>query len=226
VPTILIARHAQASFGAPDYDVLSPAGIEQAKALALDLERRGVRIDRVVSGPAARHRDTARPIASVAGAVRTVDPLWDEYRTDDILAHHSLTDARLEDGSRGTPPLTSRDFQDLLDRALLGWIAAGVEGPSLEPWPAFAARVEAALADAARDLGRAETALVCTSGGPLAAICVQLLRLPAPALVGFNRVAVNTGVTKAVYGRSGTTLVSFNEHGHLERDGGSLVTYR
>jgi hypothetical protein len=37
-------------------------------------------------------------------------------------------------------------------------------------------------------------------------------------------VTVNAGVTKVVRGRSGTTLVSFNEHGHLEADG--LVTYR
>jgi hypothetical protein len=29
-----------------------------------------------------------------------------------------------------------------------------------------------------------------------------------------------------VHGRGGTTLVSFNEHAHLERNGSSLVTYR
>jgi hypothetical protein len=55
---------------------------------------------------------------------------------------------------------------------------------------------------------------------------VRLLELPASAVVAFNRVAVNTGVTKVVHGRGGTTLVSFNEHGHLEQRGGSLVTYR
>ncbi len=46
------------------------------------------------------------------------------------------------------------------------------------------------------------------------------------AFVAFNRVTANTGVTKVVHGRSGTTLVSFNEHAHRERDGRSLVTYR
>ena len=82
-----------------------------------------------------------------------------------------------------------------------------------------------------RDLaGRLEsgsTALVCTSGGPLAAACVQLLDLPPAAFVRFNRVTVNTGITKVVTGRGGTTLVSFNEHAHLEQDPSrSLVTYR
>ena len=32
-----------------------------------------------------------------------------------------------------------------------------------------------------------------------------------------NRVAVNAGITKVVVGAQGTTLVSFNEHGHLEQ---------
>jgi hypothetical protein len=67
---------------------------------------------------------------------------------------------------------------------------------------------------------------VFTSGGTLAALCVALLQLPDDAFVAFNRVSVNTGVTKVVHGRSGTTLVSFNEHGHLERGASALVTYR
>jgi len=67
---------------------------------------------------------------------------------------------------------------------------------------------------------------VFTSGGVLAAACVQLLALADHTLVALNRVAVNTGITKIVHGGRGTTLVSFNEHAHLERDGFSLVTYR
>jgi broad specificity phosphatase PhoE len=227
VPTILLARHAQASFGAPDYDVLSPDGNEQAHALADDIERRGVRVDRVVTGSLTRQRDTAAPVAVAASVVAAVDPRWDEYLTDDILAHHSAAGARLESSPGAEAlPLSSRDFQDVLERALLAWIAAGAEGPTAEPWLAFAARVDAALADVVRVLGRGETALVCTSGGVLGAICVRLLGLPAPALVAFNRVSVNAGVTRVVHGRGGTTLVSFNEHAHLERPGGSLVTYR
>ena len=62
--------------------------------------------------------------------------------------------------------------------------------------------------------------------GAVAAACVALLGVPAPAMVTFNRVAVNAGVTKLVIGRGGTTLISFNDHAHLERDGASLVTYR
>ncbi|MEC8667907.1 MAG: histidine phosphatase family protein, partial [Pseudomonadota bacterium] len=33
MPTLYLIRHGQASFGADDYDVLSPIGHEQARAL-------------------------------------------------------------------------------------------------------------------------------------------------------------------------------------------------
>jgi broad specificity phosphatase PhoE len=221
VPTILLARHAQASFGAADYDVLSALGGEQAQALAAALRERGVRVDRAVSGSLARQRDTLAAL----GAAAAVDARWDEYRADDILAHHSDSGARLERAG-GAPALTSRDFQPLLERALLAWIDAGAESPAAESWAAFAARVRDALADLVRDLGRGETALVCTSGGVLAAVCVERLGLPPSAFVALNRVAVNAGLTKLVHGRGGTSLVSFNEHGHLERPDGSLVSYR
>ncbi len=45
------------------------------------------------------------------------------------------------------------------------------------------------------------------------------------SFIAFNRAAVNTGLTKLIHGRRGSTLVSFNEHGHLERGECSLVTY-
>jgi broad specificity phosphatase PhoE len=215
VPTLLLVRHGQASFGAGPYDALSDTGRAQAARLAADLERRGVAYERVVSGDMARQRDTAEAF----GRDVEIDPRWNEYAADEILAHHSDSDVRLEQGKPLT--LTPREFQAVLDGALLAWIAAGQDSPCAESWPAFAARVRAAIADAA---GR--STLACTSGGVIAAACVALFDAPAESLVAFNRVTVNTGVTKLVRGRSGTSLVSFNEHGHLESPDDALVTYR
>src|SRR5439155_25415355 len=180
-------RHAQGSFGTADYDILSATGVAQAAALAADLRRRGVRVDEVVSGSLVRQRDTAEPIAAAAGCPVTIDPRWDEYDSDDILTHHSTSNVREErrPGS-DAPAISSREFQDILDGALLAWMAAGADGPAAEPWPAFAARVRAAIGDLAGGLGSGRTALVCTSGGVLAATCVALLGVPAPALVAFN----------------------------------------
>ena len=75
-------------------------------------------------------------------------------------------------------------------------------------------------------LGSGETALVCSSGGVIGGICAALMGMAPTGLVAFNRVAVNTGVARLVSGRQGVTLVSFNEHGHLDGLDPSLRTYR
>jgi broad specificity phosphatase PhoE len=225
MPSVLLVRHGQASFGGPDYDVLSDTGHRQAAAVADELRARGVRVDRLVCGGLARQRDTAAPLAEWLGVPAEVDARWDEYRTEDLLEHHSDALVR-ESRPAGSPApeISSRDFQAILETALLDWIGAGPDGPADEPYPAFAGRVGAALGELADGLGSGETAVVCTSGGVLAAVCVELLGVPPQALVPFNRVAVNGAITKLAHGRSGTTLVSFNEHGHLENP--DLVTYR
>lgn len=225
MPTVLLLRHAQASYGAADYDVLSDVGRRQAEVFAADLARRGVVLGRIVSGSLRRQLDTAAPLASgVAGGVE-VDPGWDEYASDDVLAHHSAAAARLEtDGDAA--PLSSRDFQVIMDAALHGWVAAGAQSTAAEPWPAFAARASAALDRLTAGLEPGQTALACTSGGVIAALCVALLDVPAAALVRLNRVAVNTAVTRLAHSARGTSLVTFNEHAHLDADGAALRTMR
>ena len=228
MPAILLVRHAQASFGAADYDVLSERGHEQSRAVAQELAERGEPPTRIVSGSLVRQRGTAEAIAHAAGVAEVAtDARWDEYGSEDVLAHHSEAVARLErPEGHAAPPLSNREFQALLDDALLAWIAAGDGGPADEPFPAFTGRVAAALTELAGSLGSGETAVVCTSGGVVAAVCVALLGVPAEAFVALNRVSVNAGITKVVTGRSGTSLVSFNEHAHLERGRVQLVTYR
>jgi broad specificity phosphatase PhoE len=74
--------------------------------------------------------------------------------------------------------------------------------------------------------GKGQTALVISSGGAIAALTVALLGLPPSALIAFNHVSVHTGITKLVVGRSGTTLISSNEHAHVEEADASLISYR
>lgn len=227
VPSILLVRHGQASFGADDYDVLSDTGLRQAEVLAAEHARRGLTFDVVVSGGLRRQRDTAEVLARAADTAVEIDPGWDEYDADDILTHHARTDVRLETApGTAAPAVSSRDFQALLDGALTDWISAGESGGAREPWPVFDARVRGAMERLAGRLGSGETALVCSSGGVIGGICAALMGMAPTGLVAFNRVAINTGVTRVVSGRQGITLVSFNEHGHLDGLDPSLRTYR
>jgi broad specificity phosphatase PhoE len=226
VPTILLVRHGQASFGAADYDVLSPLGQQQSRALDAELQRRGARVDRVVCGTLRRQRDT---VATLAAAGRpSIDPRLNEYDSDGILIAH--TDSALRQQSQGPPPpdvaAASRSFQTVLDDGLRAWIAAGTSGPAAETYPAFAGRVRQSIEGVAAGLQSGQTALICTSSGVISAACTALMGLPDEAFIAFNRVTVNAGITTIAVGRGGRTLVSFNEHGYLEAAGESLLSYR
>jgi broad specificity phosphatase PhoE len=212
VPTLLLVRHAQGSFGGADYVVLSEVGHEQATALADDLERRGVGVSRVIAGSLARQRDTATPVAERFGLRAETDDRWNEYESEEIVASHASPS--LFEG-------TQREFQALLDEALVQWVRQ-----KNGSWVVFRDRVQAAFTELTNSLESGETAVVSTSGGPIAAIGVALLGLPPERFVALNRVMLNGSVTKVVTGSAGATLVSFNEHAYLERRDRSLLTYR
>jgi broad specificity phosphatase PhoE len=227
VPAVILVRHGQASFGEADYDRLSTRGVQQAHVVAEQLLRQGARVELALSGALGRQRATAEPIAAALGRDLELDSRWDEYDSDDILAHHSTSAVRQDrPPGNNAPEVSSREFQAVLERAVLDWIAAGGAGPAAESWPRFSQRVGAALTEVGRRLSSGQTALVCTSGGVLAALCTQILAVPDPTFVTFNRVTVNAGISRVLIGRSGATLLSFNEQAHLLSGGTSLVTYR
>jgi broad specificity phosphatase PhoE len=215
MPSLLLIRHGQASYGTADYDVLSERGHEQAAAVHRALTRSGVEPAWLLSGSLQRQLGTAAPWG---GDVR-VDARWNEYDADDILRHHSASAARLEGGDAPS----STDFQRVLDEGMLAWMAAGAGGGAAEVWPAFHDRVRDALHDATSALGKGETGVVFTSGGVIALVCVLVLGI-APELVPvLNRTSVNASVTRLISGRRGLSLLAFNEHGHLDP---ALVTFR
>jgi broad specificity phosphatase PhoE len=212
VGVLLLVRHGQASFGADDYDVLSALGAEQGRRAGARLAAGADGVRRVVSGGLRRQQDTARALVEAAGIAVPVetDPRWDEYDADDVVT--------------GLPPRTTPDnasFQLLLDDALLRWTGGEHDADYRESWPAFAARVRAGLEDALAGPG---TTIVVTSAGPIGVCSADLLALPSPGWTRIARVQVNAALTKVVSGRSGTSLVSVNDHAHLEEPG--LTTYR
>jgi len=61
----------------------------------------------------------------------------------------------------------------------------------------------------------------------IAGLAASLIGVPERAFVPLNRVSVNASITKVIVGSQGKTLVSYNDHSHLEDAGGDdLVTYR
>ena len=71
-----------------------------------------------------------------------------------------------------------------------------------------------------------QTAVVFTSGGPVSWVTATLADGGLPAWTRLSKVVVNSSVTKVLSGRRGTSLITFNDHSHLEGGDPDLLTYR
>jgi broad specificity phosphatase PhoE len=219
VGQILLVRHGQASWDGEDYDVLSEVGHRQGELLGAALTARGIRPDLVVTGGMRRHRETVENLVAAANLGHVgaeLDAGWDEYDHVSMLAQVPTSFA-------GDKPRAA-EFQAWMEQATDRWVRGENADDYHEPFADFTDRVEAALRRTA-EAAEGRTALVVTSGGPISWVTTTLLGGDAALWSRLNVVCINSGVTKLVTGRRGVTLVSFNEHTHLESQPG-LLTYR
>lgn len=219
---LLLVRHGQASFGSADYDVLSPAGWEQAELLGAHLAAAGVRPTALVRGDMRRHRETLESMAKGAGwSLDDVveDAAWNEFDHLGIVA-----------GFPDTPQgeLDRRQFQQVFEQATARWTSG--EGEYDETYAAFRDRTSGAMARAVEAAGSGATVVAVTSGGVIAALVAALVDPDCTDDAAFarrwqrlNTVVVNSAVTRVVVGATGARLLTYNEHEHLPAD---LLTYR
>lgn len=231
---LLLVRHGQASFGAADYDVLSPTGASQARHLGVHLRGLGTEPSLVLHGEMRRQRETAAELVSELGVEVPVetDARWDEFDHLSVIdAYAGLADSALTTDERerlGRGTLDRREFQQLFEKATGRWVSGAHDDEYAESWPAFVARVRDGLAHAARRAGRGQSVVVVTSGGTIAAACAMLTdvadasRLATP-WQRLNAVTVNASITRVVVGSTGARMLTFNEHAWLPP---KLVTYR
>lgn len=230
---ILLVRHGQSTMGVGGYDGLSKRGIEQSRILGEALAKRGIKPSLLVSGDQKRHRETLSSLADAAGwdIPYNPDPGWNEF-------DHAAVIGVLKPAYRNNVVMAAdlartlnprRAFQQTYEEAVARWVVTepdeAVAAGYPETFSAFRARVSAALRRTSRQLKSGETAVVVTSGGPISSVLTDLFGGDTEVWQRSHLVLVNTGVTKVVTGRRGTTLVSYNEHTHLEGDP-DLVTYR
>lgn len=218
---VLLVRHGQASWGAADYDRLSSLGEQQSRVLGAALASRGVRPDLVVRGAMRRHRQTAEATAAGAGWSTDVveDAGWNEFDHQQMLDLHPPRVGEGED-------LTRAQFQQWFEEATRRWTGGEHAHEYDESFVAFGQRVDAALRRTVERLEPKQTAVVLTSGGPISWTASALLGSGAEVWTQLNPVVVNASVTKVVIGRRGATLVSFNDHSHLEAADAGLLSYR
>ena len=215
---ILLVRHGQASWGAADYDNLSDLGHEQGAMTGRAIAARALTPSRVVCGSMRRHRQTAHAACGAAGWVAPVDTDegWNEFDHVQMLAVHGGPEG-------GDGEMTRQQFDAWFDAATERWTSGRYDEDYDEPFFTFSSRVESALRRTASGLGSGDSAVVFTSGGPISWVAATLLGGGIDMWMRLNPVTINASVAKVVVGARGTTLVSLNDHSHLEPD---HVTYR
>ena len=227
---VMLVRHGQASFGSDDYDVLSSRGVRQSRKVAKTLADYGVAPTTMVHGGMRRQRETAEEmlISTPWELEPEVDERWRELDHLAVMgAYPTLTEMERAQLSAGG--LEVRAFHDLYVKATARWAAGLHDAEYPESFVDFLRRVRDGIGHAARNAGERRTAIVVTSGGPIAAACAMLTevgeepRRLASTWARFNSVMVNASVTRVVVGSTGARLLTFNEHSWLDRE---LVTYR
>jgi broad specificity phosphatase PhoE len=228
---VMLVRHGQASFGTDDYDVLSGLGVRQSRRVAEILAGYGIVPTSMIHGGMRRQRETAEAMVSAAASwdlPLEVDERWAELDHLGIMHRYpTVTDEQRDQLNSGAMEL--RAFHELYTSATARWASGAYDSDYKESFSAFVARVRDGIGHAARVAGERRTALVVTSGGPIAAACAMLTMVGAdPAQLAsawtrFNAVVVNGSVTRIVVGSTGARLLTFNEHAALDRE---LITYR
>lgn len=220
---IILVRHGQASFGADDYDVLSPLGERQASvtgaALAKLLDSPP---DRVVHGSLKRQTRTAQLLVEGAGwqPLSGVDERWNEMDHLAVVAAQPAAEVPGHDTWVDGKP-DKHQFHAWFEKATARWTSGDYDDEYAEPFPAFRARVASALTDLVDS--QVGTTVVVTSGGPIAAVTTDLLQAGLATHTHLTVVVANASLTRIITGRRGASLVTFNEHQHLP---GDLLTYR
>lgn len=212
--TLYLVRHGQASFGADDYDQLSPLGRRQSERLGAWFAARGLRFDAVLTGTLRRHEQTWAALAAGAGwgeAAPTPQRLaaLDEYDSHALIravAPEPLPDARTQEGYR-------QHFRLLRD-ALAQWMAGVIDPEGMPSWNGFAHGVRDLLEQVRRS--HDGHVLIVSSGGPISAAAVQVLGAPAETAIELNMRLRNSALSEFTFNARHIRLLTWNTLPHLD----------
>ena len=219
--TLYLVRHGQASFGADDYDVLSPLGQRQSIRLGEYFSAKDVQFEAALTGTLNRQVQTFAGICKGLGApLSSVQwPGLNEYDAGAMIA--ASHPGRLE--KPDTPELYKHHFR-LLKAGLAQWIAGAASPAGMPSHIKFVADVNSALAHACRHY--TGDVLLVSSGGPIAMAVGHLLGASAAATIDMNMGIRNTAVTEFGFNARGCRLLTYNTLPHLDApEYASWVTY-
>ncbi|MDA8646849.1 histidine phosphatase family protein [Porticoccaceae bacterium] len=218
---LYLVRHAQASFGADDYDQLSEMGHEQARLLGQHFSRRGVTFDAFVVGDMKRHHQTLDGIATGMGvqmADRLVLSGLNEYNFVDMTEAYGRCngDDPLYQQVMAQPD-DKRNFYRLLRQMLSAWTADEIPGVP-ETWMDFKTRVAAAKEQLQALSKKSHSVLAIGSGGSISTFVGLVLGIPDETVFDLNLQYKNTALSHFFFNQHRMHLTGFNNISHFDNN--------
>ena len=209
--TLYLVRHGQASFGADDYDVLSPLGQRQAVRLGKYFRSKAVVFDAALTGTLKRQISTHEGICEGMGTNPQALqwPGLNEYDSHAVIA--TVHAGKLE---KPTTPEQYRQHFRLLKDGLRQWMNGVVSPQGVPSYNDFVLGVTSAL-DHVRKTHDG-TVLLVSSGGPISTAVGHILGCSPEATIELNLRIRNASVTEFAFTPKRYMLVTYNTLPHLD----------
>lgn len=210
--TLYLVRHGQASFGADDYDQLSPLGRQQSVRLGQYFAQKGLRFDAVITGTLRRHLQTYEGICEGSGVTQEALawPGLNEY--DSLAVIRTVHPAPLP------KPDSSEAYRHhfrLLRDGLTQWMNGVVTPQGMPDYDSFVQGVTSALDHVRRNHHGARVLLV-SSGGPISTAAGQVLGTSPETTIELNMRIRNSAVSEFAFTPKRHMLLTWNTLPHLD----------
>lgn len=219
--TLYLVRHGQASFGADDYDVLSPLGMQQAVRLGDYFKNKGIEFDAALTGTLRRQISTFEGICQGMGQPLDVLqwPGLNEYDSHAVIA--TVHRGKLE---KPTTPEQYRHHFRLLKDGLTQWMNGVVTPQGMPSYIDFVLGVTTALDHVRKS--HDGVVLLVSSGGPISTAVGHILGCSPEATIELNLRIRNSSITEFAFTPKRHMLVTYNTLPHLDSpDYSDWVTY-
>lgn len=211
MPTLYLVRHGQASFGAANYDQLSPLGIQQCQQLGRYWAAKGRRFARVITGTLQRQVQSHGAIADGLGLVQPALQLPGLNEYDSHAVIHAIHPQPL---ARPDSPEAYRQHFRILRDGLAAWMQGRTAPAGMPRYADFVAGIHDALACVRADADG--DVLMVSSGGPISTVVAQVLGAPAETSIELNLRIRNSAVCEFAFNPKKLSLLTFNTLPHLD----------
>jgi broad specificity phosphatase PhoE len=221
---LFLVRHAQASFGAEDYDKLSELGLKQSAYIPRHFGDDTSVKKGLYRGNMLRQKETAD--IAFPSLEATINKGLNEFDHMNVL---SVYQPAIHDKAKMTEIIMNQkdpkqfiedEFRTAMDR----WMFEEGTSSYHETFKDFKARVTDSIQDimATARREKQKEVIAVTSGGVISLYVTMLLGMPDLKMTDLNQHIANTSITSVLFNDKKTTLSFYNNFSHLPKD---MITF-